>query len=412
MINNMCKVKIVDSIPGSGKTSAIINKINESNKEDKYIYITPFLTEVERVKKSCKNKKFKEPKFNKYGNKFDNLNKLIGEGKNVVSTHSLFHKANMGTVELIQSKDYILVLDEVFSVVKLLQDEIGENVSMQDIDMLISEGYAYIENGFLLWNEEKEYSGKFENIQYLAMNRSILIYGDKIFIWTFPVEIFKAFKEVYILTYMFEAQEQCYYYNMHNVKYEYLYAAKENDTYILKNKDNTYSEREIKDKLKRLITIIDDEKINLIGSKNFDLSHGWYRNECNKELIKQLKNNVVNFFINKTKSKSNELLWTTYKDQKDKLKGKGYTKGFISINIRATNDYSDRFNLAYLVNIFTKPIISNFFVSKGVTVNQDLYALSELIQWIWRSRVRKGEPINLFIPSKRMRNLLIDWLNN
>lgn len=408
----MCKVKIVDSIPGSGKTSAIINKINESSKEDKYIYITPFLTEVERVKKSCKNKKFKEPKFNKYGNKFDNLNKLIGEGKNVVSTHSLFHKANMGTVELIQSKDYILVLDEVFSVVKLLQDEIGENVSMQDIDMLISEGYAYIENGFLLWNEEKEYSGKFENIQYLAMNRSILIYGDKIFIWTFPVEIFKAFKEVYILTYMFEAQEQCYYYNMHNVKYEYLYAAKENDTYILKNKDNTYSEREIKDKLKRLITIIDDEKINLIGSKNFDLSHGWYRNECNKELIKQLKNNVVNFFINKTKSKSNELLWTTYKDQKDKLKGKGYTKGFISINIRATNDYSDRFNLAYLVNIFTKPIISNFFVSKGVTVNQDLYALSELIQWIWRSRVRKGEPINLFIPSKRMRNLLIDWLNN
>lgn len=408
----MCKVKIVDSIPGSGKTSAIINKINESGKEDKYIYITPFLTEVERVKKSCKNKKFKEPKFNKYGNKFDNLNKLIGEGKNVVSTHSLFHKANMGTVELIQSKDYILVLDEVFSVVKLLQDEIGENVSMQDIDMLISEGYAYIENGFLLWNEEKEYSGKFENIQYLAMNRSILIYGDKIFIWTFPVEIFKAFKEVYILTYMFEAQEQCYYYNMHNVKYEYLYAAKENDTYILKNKDNTYSEREIKDKLKRLITIIDDEKINLIGSKNFDLSHGWYRNECNKELIKQLKNNVVNFFINKTKSKSNELLWTTYKDQKDKLKGKGYTKGFISINIRATNDYSDRFNLAYLVNIFTKPIISNFFVSKGVTVNQDLYALSELIQWIWRSRVRKGEPINLFIPSKRMRNLLIDWLNN
>lgn len=408
----MCKVKIVDSIPGSGKTSAIINKINESSKEDKYIYITPFLTEVERVKKSCKNKKFKEPKFNKYGNKFDNLNKLIGEGKNVVSTHSLFHKANMGTVELIQSKDYILVLDEVFSVVKLLQDEIGENVSMQDIDMLISEGYAYIENGFLLWNEEKEYSGKFENIQYLAMNRSILIYGDKIFIWTFPVEIFKAFKEVYILTYMFEAQEQCYYYNMHNVKYEYLYAAKENDTYILKNKDNTYSEREIKDKLKRLITIIDDEKINLIGSKNFDLSHGWYRNEYNKELIKQLKNNVVNFFINKTKSKSNELLWTTYKDQKDKLKGKGYTKGFISINIRATNDYSDRFNLAYLVNIFTKPIISNFFVSKGVTVNQDLYALSELIQWIWRSRVRKGEPINLFIPSKRMRNLLIDWLNN
>lgn len=408
----MCKVKIIDSIPGSGKTSAIIDKINESGKDERFLYITPFLTEVDRIKKSCKGKKFKEPKFNKYGNKFDNLNKLIGEGKNIVSTHSLFHKANLSTVELIQSKDYILILDEVFSVVKLLQDELGENISMQDIDMLIKEGYAYIENDFLLWNEEKEYSGKFENIQYLAINKSILIYNNNIFIWTFPVEVFKAFKEVYILTYMFEAQEQCYYYKMHGIEYKYLYAKKENDKYILKNKDNTYSEKEIKENLKSLITIVDDKKLNLIGSNKFDLSFSWYKKEENEELIKQLKNNVVNFFINKVKSKSNELLWTTYKAQKDKLKGKGYTKGFISINIRATNDYSERFNLAYLVNIFTKPIIKNFFISKGVEVNQDLYALSELIQWIWRSRIRKGEPINLFIPSKRMRELLINWLNN
>ena len=44
-------------------------------------------------------------------------------------------------------------------------------------------------------------------------------------------------------------------------------------------------------------------------------------------------------------------------------------------------------------------------------MNEDLYSLSELIQWIYRSRIRNGEKINLYIPSKRMRELLIDWLN-
>ena len=31
---------------------------------------------------------------------------------------------------------------------------------------------------------------------------------------------------------------------------------------------------------------------------------------------------------------------------------------------------------------------------------------------IWRSAIRDGKPINLYIPSKRMRELLINWINN
>jgi hypothetical protein len=33
-----------------------------------------------------------------------------------------------------------------------------------------------------------------------------------------------------------------------------------------------------------------------------------------------------------------------------------------------------------------------------------------MIQWIWRSRIRKGENINIYIPSMRMRNLLNAWM--
>lgn len=401
------KIKIVDSICGSGKTSAIINMINDDKSDNKYIYITPFLTEVERIKKNC-NKKFHEPKFNQYGNKFDNLNKLISEGKNIVSTHALFHKANMQTVELLKSNDYILILDEVFNVIEQC------NISKNDIQMLINDGYAKIENDYFIWNEQKEYHGTFENLKYLSINKSIIVYKDIILIWMFPVEIFKSFKDAYILTYLFEAQEQCYYYQMNNIEYEYYYATFENNKYIIKNKDENYSnvEREIKDKFIQNISICDDEKLNAVGDNKFNLSHSWFKKDENIDNIKQLKNNLVNYFNNKTKAKSNTVLWTTFKDNKNNLKGKGYTKGFISCNLRATNDYVDRYNLAYCVNIFNQPFIDNFFSSKGIDINQDKYALSELIQWLWRSRIRKYEPINLYIPSVRMRGLLQNWLMN
>jgi len=39
------------------------------------------------------------------------------------------------------------------------------------------------------------------------------------------------------------------------------------------------------------------------------------------------------------------------------------------------------------------------------------YALTELIQWVWRSRIRKGEPITVYLPSMRMRRLFEEWLH-
>jgi hypothetical protein len=38
-------------------------------------------------------------------------------------------------------------------------------------------------------------------------------------------------------------------------------------------------------------------------------------------------------------------------------------------------------------------------------------ALAELVECIWRSAIREGNEVKIFIPSKRMRELLHDWLN-
>ena len=104
-------------------------------------------------------------------------------------------------------------------------------------------------------------------------------------------------------------------------------------------------------------------------------------------------------------------MWTTYGEYKSKLKGKGYTNGFVAFNMRATNDYVKRRFLVYCVNVYLQPWMKNYLVQCGADeINQDMYALSILIQWIFRSAIRKGEEIWIYIPSARMRYLLKTWI--
>ena len=53
---------------------------------------------------------------------------------------------------------------------------------------------------------------------------------------------------------------------------------------------------------------------------------------------------------------------------------------------------------------------------QGVTVSNDFHALSTLVQWVWRSAVRRPSeeggplPIHVYIPSRRMRKLFERYL--
>lgn len=101
------------------------------------------------------------------------------------------------------------------------------------------------------------------------------------------------------------------------------------------------------------------------------------------------------------------MLWTTYKsgNLKPSLIGK-YSAAFCPCNASATNEYRQRKHLAYLISVYPDPRIINWFNSKGITLNAEAYALSQMLQWIWRSAIRERNPITIYIPSERMRNLL------
>ena len=50
-------VKVCDMIMGAGKTESAITQMNEAE-ESKYIFVTPYLDEVKRIKDSCEKRKF------------------------------------------------------------------------------------------------------------------------------------------------------------------------------------------------------------------------------------------------------------------------------------------------------------------------------------------------------------------
>lgn len=414
------KINIVDEIMGGGKTSWAIDFMNNSNFEKKFIYITPYLDEVKRIKDNVRSRIFYEPTTkNTSGSKMHDFEMLIRDGKDIVSTHALFKLIKHDLLQLIFLNGYTLILDEVINVTETMQ------ITRHDYDTLVNQKLISIkEDGKIVWSEKHlDYEGKFSEYKQYALNDNLYLHSrssgerHKLFVWTFPISIFKVFQEVYVLTYLFDGQLQKSYYDMFGVKYDYKSIELIDGKYTLVD----YKGKGCEDRgnIKRLINIYDGN-LNIIGENQHSLSSTWLKNNKNVNALGILQRNVSNYFKNITGTRGELNMWTTIKGEIDgdcsgkvftKLKGKGYTNGFVPCNARATNEYSHKQSLAYLLNRFLNPLDKGFFQDKGIEVNETLWALSELLQWIWRSRIRKSENINLYIPSSRMRGILINYLN-
>ena len=393
-------VTIIDSPCGRGKTTYAINYINE-RPSDNFVYITPFLKEVERVIEQTKfngaDKRFVQP-ANLGNGKMDSLINLFHNNRDIVSTHSLFSKCSQNVADNIRIGHYTLILDEVMSVVEVL------NLKKSDIPTMLDAELVRIDEktNKLIWLKS-DYDGAYNEIKERCENNNIYVVNNVAIVWTFPVEIFEAFDNVIICTYMFNCQLQKYYYDMYNVAYT--------KKSIVNGELVDYIEQ--KDSLDKL-HILDNNKINHVGDGKYDLSKSWY--EKHKKNLKMLQNNIYNYVHNfapmlaNTKVKSKDVIWTTFKDYQTKLKGKGYANSFIPCNSRATNEYMNSFVVVYPINIFVNPIVKQFFTNNGVEINEDGYALSELIQFVYRSRIRQNQHIYCYIPSVRMRSLLYNYM--
>ncbi len=432
------KVIVIDQIMGMGKTSYAIQYINE-HPELSFIYCTPFLDEVARIKNQCADSNFKEPTYES-GRKIDSFNELLMSGENIVLTHSTFANANENTVEYIKNSDYVLIMDETINTLENFNDVCSDKaqmVSKADIKMLQDMGFISTdEYGKVEWTGESYYGGKFTDVERFAKNGTLLYLDNSMLVWQFPANIFCLFKDVMILTYLFDGSIMKPYLQYHGFDWTVKGIAKENGRYYLT--DYTDNKEVIK-RSKNLITIFDNAKAN--NYKNKSLSKSWYKANKSKVDIEQLKKHLSNYFKNHMKAKATDILWTCPKEYMDLLKGAGYTmirrlqpeekklsakdrekiekqlSCFLPCNARATNDFKERSVLAYCSNMYLNPYIKRYFEKKNlqdgtkIEVNEDLFALSCMVQWIWRSQIRDEKPISVYIPSMRMRQLFNDWLN-
>jgi len=400
---------------GSGKTSYVIDLLNNNlweNDPKKYLVITPYLEQIERI---CKEvSEAREPKRTGKS-KTQNLIDLLKKEVNiVVCTHELLK----GFSEFELLKPYTFLIDESPDVIEVMYDdgqqENSEIIAVEDIEILRKAGYVKeAEDGFLEWIAD-EYTGVVytEAYKYLK-NKALAIRGNRVF-KLLPRQLFLAFQDVYIFTYLFEGQNMYYYCRYFDIPFEYMHVDFKDGRYSLEaghgDNDNNFP------------IIIYDGNLNDIGEKG--LSKNWYENNATDNEIQRLKNNIYNYLRNDRKAKIKEIIWTTFKKYASKIaygndklkldrknKSGRETKGnFVSCSARATNDYKDATVVVYAVNRFPKPEIKQFFEGKnGIYYNEELFALQEMLQFIWRSAVREGHTIHAYIPSKRMRDLFFKW---
>lgn len=400
--NSIC---VVDSVMGSGKTTAAINYINEMPDSYNFMFVTPYLSEVERIKAGC-HKEVYEPHYED-NRKLYGLRSLIKENKNIVTTHALFKLLETEDIFLLKERNYICFIDEALTCISPYE----QKLNTYDIDYMMEKLVRQNEETKMLeWIATDYGNGRFDEEMWNVKNNRLLYCDDVTLLQIFPIDILKAFKQVFVLTYLFEGSIMACYLKYFNVKYTYLYITGDdmssvtftNDETLKRVPDVNYSD---------LIHILDNPKMNMIGNGYYDLSVNWYNTRATQKDLTRLSKNMVNVFQNIFKVKPTECLWTTFSSHESSLSKGRYKKCYAPVNMKASNDWSDRIAVAYLVNRFMNLKITSFFTGNGVSIDQDLFATSEMIQFIWRSAIRNDHPIDLYIPSIRMRELLENWIS-
>ncbi len=464
----MSNVKVIDAPCGAGKTSWAIQEMKNSP-EKNYIYCTPTLDEVTRVRTECGKKWLKEPSFIESDTKINDFNRLLSDNENIAVTHSTFLNATTETLELIRRYEYTIIIDETLDVTKefnnlkeVLNDQ-RQGIVEKDIKRLINDRYIRIRNDKRVeWINASTDEWKYSVLCNFALLDRLVCIDEKLLYVVFPNRLFDYAAEVYVLTYLFDGCLLKNYFDFFNIDYTIHSVSRNDNAYIITEYNPIYDTR-FRQRCKERIVLYDIPNISKKEKyyKN-DLSVSWFVRQSNGKKRADGENNVnkltdlqkrmasfIRLMRKKYRACAADVMWTTYSDFEKKLEGRNYTqkrqlekdelkdlsdkeknkrleqlKCFVSCNARGTNDFQDRWVLMYCVNMYYNPEIMKVFNGRNterialgkqpVKLNEKLFALSSMIQWLLRSNLRvadSNKKVYVFIPSERMKGLLIDWMD-
>lgn len=415
----MKTVSVVDSICGSGKSTQVFSKIRKSDKDEKWLFVSPYLSEAGdgnkegRIHKECPDKSFKSPKAS--GGKGQNLKQLIKDGHNVAITHALLLNLDEEALNCIEANEYNIVVDETLDVISIYEGQ-----HKHDIRCMV--GFWLLKDestGKLSWNYElagDNYNGHFKDVKSLCELGSLYIHKDGVLINRLSSKVMEMAKSVTILTYMFEGSLMRYWMDMDGVPWKKIPL------------ETVRSPEEIKQDVRENLFIWKTPKG--IYNLNFNSSDVFIRNAFSSSWLKdnekcfETVRKGCRSFLNQLSDRGlkGEVMWTVFKDYEEDLATKGMKQGsiitddgvrltpFVSKSTRATNDHVDKNTAIYLPNIFVHGEIGSYLGSQNIKVDSNALAISEMVQWLFRGCIRKGEPMYLMVASERMKSLLEGWL--
>jgi hypothetical protein len=413
-------VRVVNSIMGTGKSQNMMRVMGE-NPDRKYIYISLFNKEVGdgnsgvegRIHKELPDMNFKMPK-NMGDGKVNSVKRLVSMGANIATTHALMKMFDPEVVRMIVEKNYVVVVDEAVDCISIYDD-----LSLGDVKTLLqSEQILVDEETFQVsWNHTKyEFDGvRYQDVMELADSGFLYLYNECALISEYPPALLRGVKDVFILSYLFEGSMFSSWLKVNKIPYSYV----DNRALGLR------SEEEVKEVIRQNLTLITSKELHKDnGYRDSAFSSTWFKNANSMQRAKVRK--AMEAAVNTHRAKRGEIFWTTFKSRRESLEGKGYTQEvvvrtedgskvkldpFLPFNIKAINQYKDFTFAMYMVNVYKHPTEIAYLKSKGVEFDQDMYACSECIQWLWRGAIRQNKPMKALIASKRMKKLVEEWLD-
>lgn len=423
------KVEVLDRCMGSGKTTQCFKWMSQHINE-RYIYISPLLSECEqRVSVDAIDLEFRNPES---PNKGRHMLELLKEGANISTTHALFSDMTKEHLAEVESKGYIIIIDEEFGMIEPMPNEYKQS----DVEFLLDKKLITInedKQGIVTWLEGDETKhdskyGKFKAMcdigMLFAAKRKDKAGVNKFMVTQLPLELITKAKRVVILTYLFDGSIM--------------------DAFLkLKGIDvQPFTDYDVKDKhpseYKPLINFVGmaqrkklstlplsatgyEERLTQIECDNISKAIkaiGKATNNTAMELVYSVPKKLVKPDKRNAK-RINPPSYAPFPKSVDEsnlidIDGETYAKGcWLYSEARATNLYRNRKTMIYCIDKYPLQSVKAYLQDYGQDVDNDKYALSCLLQWLWRGCIRTGKPMNVCCISTkdRMHKLLDSWLN-
>jgi hypothetical protein len=147
-------------------------------------------------------------------------------------------------------------------------------------------------------------------------------------LWEFPSEFLRCFSKVTIATYMFDASPFAAYLKNEGFKFNRQTVNGNLTTPSLVPWDDAKPiEAALKARLRELITVASGSA-NAIGKElphSHPFSAGWIGRQT-ADVLKKVQASTSNFFLEVAKAPANKVAWTTVKEHRTSLKGRGYAR--------------------------------------------------------------------------------------